>query len=95
MLELSQKECGRIGNQQGYDSNNSCIKNRIQTHLEIGPVLRCEVGLVIFQRKLALNVEEGLPDNHDNRCQDKEENPEQVGQEKKIRGCFLHRVPPQ
>ena len=67
MLELGQKEGSWIGNEQSDQSNNPCIENGVKTHFQVGHIWRMEIGQVVVQGQLILNIKERLVDNEDNR----------------------------
>jgi len=58
MLELGQKISSRIGNEQGHQGDDACIKYRIKTHFQIGQILRREINPIVFQRELTFDIKE-------------------------------------
>ena len=56
MLELGQKEGRWIGKEQGDQGNNPCIENGIKAHFQVGHIGRMEIGLVVGQGQLIMNI---------------------------------------
>ena len=58
MLKLGQKISSRIGNEQGHQGDDACVKYRVKAHFQIGQILRSEIDLIVFQRELTLDIKE-------------------------------------
>ncbi len=75
MLEFGQEIGCWVGNQKRDQSNNTCVKNGVKTHSQIGHIGRVKIGLVIGQSEIAMNIKERFEDNQGNWSEYKEKDP--------------------